>query len=492
MEPILFVHGYSSESKEATPESIAGIYGSLPDALRKQFSAPVVEIDLSRYISLDDGVEVDDISLALQGALKREYPQLLATGFNAIVHSTGALVVRNWIRRFSAKPSPLRRLIYLAGANFGSGWAHLGQGQLAKWGRLVFDGGTERGVQVLQALEFGSEWTIDLHLSLLQAGSSLWDGFLVREAVLVGSQAHVRWFEAPVRYAKEDGSDGVVRVAASNVNFHYLRFGPTGDALTISWNDLATQAENHLSRTGERREFYELKEQSRPGIGGRPEIPLAIPYECAHSGAETGILTGAAPRDQVLSLVGDCLNTLPGDWTTLVTRFQQQTEATYAKVAAMQAPTWWQKWLAEPRAQYDKHAQVIFRIRDQNGRDVDHYDVFFDSLQGPNDASSAIKNLFQDTHVNDSSPNIITFYLRTDAFSSASNTWVPQLPGVNGCFLEVSGTEPGTNRVLFAPLRYKIDAPTLESWIVGHRTTLIDVELFRVPSPDVYKVVTLP
>src|SRR3569833_3088840 len=115
MEPILFINGYSAESATSVPEAVKAIYGNqnadpnlnLPDALRDALGAgapDVFEIDLSRYVSLDDGVNLDDIARALQLALEADFPHLLKpdTGFNAIVHSTGALVVRNWIRLFSA------------------------------------------------------------------------------------------------------------------------------------------------------------------------------------------------------------------------------------------------------------------------------------------------------------------------------------------------------------------------------------------------------
>jgi len=277
MDPIVFIHGYSAESKTDDPAAIAGIYGSLPQALRDLYGG-VVEIDLSRYVSLEDGVTVDDISRALERALRGDFAQLLKGPLNVIIHSTGALVIRNWIRSHSASPSPVRNMIYLAGANLGSGWAHIGKGQLAKWGRMVFQGGAERGVHVLDALELGSSWTLDLHLSFLRPGATMAD-FAVREFVIVGTQALAAWFTAPIRYGHEDGSDGVVRVAASNVNFNYLRFGPTAAAQALDYDDAVAQNAAHASRAGMDASYYELKEAARPGDPGRPEVPFAIPYE---------------------------------------------------------------------------------------------------------------------------------------------------------------------------------------------------------------------
>ena len=216
MEPVVLIHGYGSEHRKGTsPGSVASIYGNLPDWLKRTYGdGAVVEVDVGRYITLDD------ISRGLDQVLRNDFAHLLESGFHVIVHSTGALVVRNWIHKFSPRPSPIRNLIHMAGANFGSGWAHIGKGQLAKWGQEVFRG-AERGVHVLNALELGSSETLDLHLYFLEPGNDLARIYEVFEYVIVGSQASTSWLPIPIRYAKEDGSDGVVRVSAGNLNFNY-------------------------------------------------------------------------------------------------------------------------------------------------------------------------------------------------------------------------------------------------------------------------------
>jgi len=493
VKPIVLIHGYSAESRQLSAASIASIYGTLPKDLRASFGrGAVVEIDLARYLTLEDGIRLDDISRALQRALEDEHPELLKKGFDAVIHSTGALVVRNWIRRFSPRPSPLGNLIHLAGANFGSGWAHIGKGQLAKWGRKVFDGGAERGIQILDALELGADWTLDLHLHFLREGCRMAEDYGVREAVAVGSQADVQWFEFPIRYAKEDGSDGVVRVSSASLNYQYLKLAPTADALALGWNRARSELSRHLERRGRRQGFYEIREFSRPGLGGREEIPLAIPYGCAHSGEKMGIVTGSQPREQVLRLIRLVLQPDRDPAVNragLVEAFRAETQETYRKVLATQVPSGWRKWLDEPRAQYDHHAQVIFRLRDQDGRPVREFDIFFDSVRGQRDPSRAMKDLIEDKHVNGCSPNILTFYLRTDAFSAEVGSWIPRVPEVNGCILEISAVEPQTNEILYLPLRFEFTPEELEAWIQGDRTTLIDVELLRLPSPSVFTMV---
>ncbi len=494
MKPIVLIHGYSAESKDSRKASIQKIYGDLPQALRKAYGAAnVVEIDLARYISLDDGISLDDISRAMHRELEARYPQLLQAGFHCLVHSTGALVVKNWLRQFSARPSPLQNLVHLAGANWGSGWAHIGKTQFAKWGRAIFGAG-ERGVRILHALELGSSWTIDLHLHFLKAANNLQSKYGVYEHVIVGTQADVAWYEAPVRYAKEDGSDGVVRAAASNLNFNYLRFRPTGDAKQMSWKQALAQAERHLERGRSRKQLYELARSSRPGARGRAVIPFAIPYRCAHSGEDMGVVTGKLPREQVMRLIDLGLRSTPANWKSRVASFEAETQQTYAAALAGQTPSWWKRWISEPRAQYDKHAQVVFRLRDQDGRPVEHFDIFFDSVTNRSDKSLPLRDLIEATHINGLTRNCTNFYLRTDAFGEdeqGREAWLDRVPAINSCHIDVSATEPGTQDVCYIPFRFEFSSQQLRQVLQPHRTTIIDIELWRVPSDNVYKMVTL-
>ena len=503
MKPILFVHGYSAENDETTKSAIRGIYGSLPQAVRRHYGRDnVEEIDLSRWASLEDAVNLDDVARALDRALHAEHPHLLKGGFHAITHSTGALVVRNWLRRFSARPSPLNNLAHLAGANFGSGWAHIGQGQFAKWGRMVFDQ-TDRGIRILEALEFGADWTIDLHLHFLQPEHRLDEQYGVREHVIVGTQADVGWFSAPIRYAKEDGSDGVVRCAAANLNFNHVILAPKPEARTLTWKQVAREQEKNLDRSTRRGSFYEFRAPSRPGVAGRPVIPFAIPHQCAHSGEDMGIVRGSKPRRQVMCLIDLALRSTKANWANRVEAFEKETERTYDQAARQAVPPWWKKWIDKPSAQYDKHAQVILRLRDQDGRPVPHYDVFFDSVKNRQDKSLPIREPIEHQHVNGESPNVLCFYLRTDVMQLAKDgtyKWDRRVPKLGGCYLEVTAIEPATGPVLddrdrsrgqvaYLPVRKEFTAEQLEQFLQPHQTTVIDVEMLRVPSGNVYKIV---
>ena len=492
MKPIVLIHGYSAESRQTDHNSIIAIYGTLPHDLRQSYE--VVNIDLSRYVSLNDSVSINDIARGLNRVLVEQYPELLHSGFHVIIHSTGALVIRAWIMLFSPKPSPVCNLIYLAGANFGSGWASIGQGQIARWGRFVFEYGAQRGVKVLQALELGSGPTIDMHLHFIQSGTRLLEDYQVQEFIIIGTQADPAWFEFPVRYAHEDGSDGIVRVSASNLNFNYLKIGPKADAVQLKWVDVQSAVAS-ANRKSQFPGYYELKDSSLP-FSDRKEVPFVIPYQCAHTGDKMGIVSGSLTRDQVLRLIRAALDTPERSveaWSGMVDVFHKETMSTYNNARTLQKPGIF-TFLADPRNQYDGHAQVIVCLHDQdrNPIPIANSDIFFVSEQHDPE-TIPIQSLIEDTSVSGVSPNHIVFYLRLSRFDKNANDWVYQLDRVKGFAFEITAIEPATPdydpMVVYLPLILPLDNDRLVRFIQPNRTTIIDVELLRLPSPDIYEVI---
>ena len=521
MEPVLLVHGYSAESADDNAADVAQIFGHLPEDLKSKLSPSILDVNISRYISLDDGVDLEDITLAFDRVLKEDFPLLYSNGFNAIIHSTGALVLRNWVRRCSPRPSPCRRIVHLAGANLGSGWAHIGETLLAKWLRFIGEGGAERGLAVLDGLELGSNWAWELHRHFLQPGNAMRADYGVMEFSIVGSQPSPKNLLVPFRYGKEDGSDGVVRIAASNLNHHYLRIGPALPPEDVNWDDAVEFAKRAVdaSAAGDLADFvngdpvfagkyYTLLEEHLPGepsrrSGGaagapRPLVPFAIPYYCAHSTEEMGIVSGRETRQEVLDLIREALN-CPDDTahTALAERFNQRTERTYAKVRDGNhltglrglfagAERLVEDFLHTPEAQYDRHAQVSLRVRDQHGNAINDCSIHFNSFGGGTRPELLINKLFEDTHQNRTSPDTTTFYLRLESWDG--HDWVNRLPEVNGVDLEIDCIDPKTERVVFIPLRMRLNSAQLARYIMPHRATLIDVELLRLPARETFSM----
>src|ERR1700722_8650759 len=101
--PLVLIHGYSAEGQAFEPLSKA-----LKD---KGFES--TDINICSYVSLNNEITIKDIAEGLYRAfgfhhvLRNENQE-----FDAIVHSTGMLVLRSWLTNYGAavavseKPSP--------------------------------------------------------------------------------------------------------------------------------------------------------------------------------------------------------------------------------------------------------------------------------------------------------------------------------------------------------------------------------------------------
>ena len=483
VKPIVLVHGYSAEGKARTVDQI---YGSLPADLRRLFGPDqVLDLNLSRWISLSDGIALDDVSFAMERALtSAEFSPLLASGFHVVIHSTGALVVRNWIRLFPRRPSPIANLVHLAGANFGSGLAHIGRGVAARWARQIFQD-VESGVRVLEELEFGAPKTLDLHAHFLQPGCGMIPDFGVREYCLIGSQTVNALRFVPIRYVKEDSSDNTVRTSAGNLNFNLVTIAPAPEAHAIDLQTADAEQERRLEGERVSRDWYRFDLSHL--ADQRPAVPFAVLYETAHFGDELGIVNGTRTRKQVLPLLVQALSAADDDAATarVAADWREVTRRTQAAASRLKATlTDWNR-----RNQYEGHSQLIFRVRDQFGAGVAEHDITFNS-DGPL-SGERLEKMIEDKHPNTRHPGITTFYLRTQQFEEREGrqVLVDRLDRALAVDFEITGHEPRSGEILYLPVRARLSPTLLRKIIQPFRTTVVDVTLLRLPSRKVFQVV---
>lgn len=478
---ILLIHGYSSEGKDNT---VQDIYGTLPERIEDALGgSTVVELDLSRWISLDDGVAIDDISFAMDRALTSEYPNLLESGFHVVIHSTGALVVRNWIKNYSPKPCPIDNLVHLAGANFGSGLAHLGRGQLARWGRYIF-AGTQPGEQVLNALEFGAWNTLDLHLHFLKPGNDMLLNYQVREFCLIGSQVFAGALRKtielmPLRYPKEDSSDNTVRTAAGNLNVNYVVVQPNDSCMALDCDALNSLVESREQNIPLKNSYYDIDYFL---ASERSEVPYSIIWETAHFGEDIGIVDGKKSRSKVTPLVAKALQVTDDQGYHRVVRSFSDNLGKTMQRAADAKHSFVKSWTKQ--SQYEGHSQLIFRVRDQFGDSVDSHDITF--LSKPKKGQLAIERLIEDRHANGEHPGTVTFYLRVMQIGRGKVASL--LDKVAGVELEITGYEPKTSNIAYVPLVVKLSAAEVRAVIQPYRTTILDITLARLPSDNVFAI----
>lgn len=181
----------------------------------------VTHIWLGDYISLDDDVRIEDAAKRMQAVLQAYMAdRRLQAPFDLVVHSTGGLLVREWLARYypNGTGSPVKRIVMLAPANFGSGLAHLGKsmiGRLAKgWNNWL-----QTGKEMLLGLELASpyQWNLARRDLLDPSGDGVgpYGADKVWPFVIVGSRAYPSGLRQIIN---ENGADGTVRAAAANLN----------------------------------------------------------------------------------------------------------------------------------------------------------------------------------------------------------------------------------------------------------------------------------
>lgn len=114
--PVVMLHGYSDTGN------------SFQTWIKKfqENNYDVKIIHICKYVSLSNEINIEDIAEGLDQALAEKLGNNRT--FDAIVHSTGMLVIRAWLAKYSSQGYyRLQHLIGLAPATFGSPIAHKGR-----------------------------------------------------------------------------------------------------------------------------------------------------------------------------------------------------------------------------------------------------------------------------------------------------------------------------------------------------------------------------
>ena len=213
--PLVLIHGYSAEGRD---------FQNLKQALVSS-GIESNDINICNYISLNNEITIKDIAEGLDRAFRMHQVFGNETQeFDALVHSTGMLVLRAWLANAGPPAGNLRlkRLKHLVGvapATWGSPQAHKGRtwlGAMVKGNKHPGPDFLNAGDRVLEGLELGSEFTWDLaHLDLL-GPEPFYDKGLNTPyvAVFIGNTP----YEGVASAANDPGTDGTVRWAGCSLN----------------------------------------------------------------------------------------------------------------------------------------------------------------------------------------------------------------------------------------------------------------------------------
>lgn len=213
--PLVLIHGYSADGLDFEP---------LVKALQARGIA-AQDINIGNYVSLNNEVTIKDIAEGLDRAFRLNKTLEGDEPFDAIVHSTGMLVIRSWLTNYGAdvhsnsRLKRLKHLIGLAPATWGSPQAHKGRtwlGALVKGNRNVGPDFLNAGDQVLDGLELGSQFTWDLaHADLLGDQPHYGTGSdTPYVCVFIGNEP----YDGLASVANDPGTDGTVRWAGCSLN----------------------------------------------------------------------------------------------------------------------------------------------------------------------------------------------------------------------------------------------------------------------------------
>ena len=218
--PVVLVHGYSDSSSA---------FGAWKAELESR-GYDVASIHACNYRSLTNEVSIRDIAEGFDRALALKAGLNSGESFDAIVHSTGMLVIRAWLTAYAGRRQRLKHLIGLAPATFGSPLAHKGRswlGALFKGNRELGPDFLEAGDRILDGLELGSRFTWDLaHADML--GDEVFYGPTKRTPYVfilcgTGSYAGLK------KLAQEQASDGAVRWSGCALNTRKIVLDLTQD-----------------------------------------------------------------------------------------------------------------------------------------------------------------------------------------------------------------------------------------------------------------------
>lgn len=232
--PVVLIHGYSDRGQSFLKWRDA-LVGAGYDAH---------DVPVCSYQTLTNELTIKDVAEGFDRALRERVGLSAGEPFDAIVHSTGMLVIRDWLTTYDERRDRLRHLVALAPATFGSPIAHKGRswlGSLFKGRRTLGPDFLEAGDGVLDGLELASRFTWDLaHRDLIGDRTTYGPTRSTPFAfVMIGAQG----YGGLKKLISEPGSDGVVRFAGCSLNTRKIIIDLTRDPARPAGEDRTSIAE---------------------------------------------------------------------------------------------------------------------------------------------------------------------------------------------------------------------------------------------------------
>lgn len=468
---VLIIHGWSDTSKSFHP------LANFLDLNGYQ----ATELWLGDYISMDDDVRVADVGKRMGEVIDELITaDKLPDSFDVIVHSTGGLVAREWLtKRYQgiADKCPMKRLIMLAPANYGSKLAAIGKSML---GRIVKGYGSwfHTGTAMLNDLELASpyQWELAQRDILIAPDDTNDDHYYGEDGVwpfvIVGTHPYPSMLRQIVN---EDGADGTVRVCAANLNAQ-------GTTIDFRETDLEKAVGSWKSRLN--------------GFS----IPLAVLPTRTHGSItdpdradddnQEDIKETQEEKSQLGNLI---LQALRCETFKTYMEIQEEWDSLSENTASLHS----RPQIDTPEI-YHQYMQANFSVTDDYGQFVmDYFLEFFSNTSKRNDNANVYlnKSVIEDVKVNSQNAASRNIYFdRTDLVEG----YYQQVPGRDDpvLYMSISAASPGKNINYFEsekigaemqiPIHCKQDSAA--RWLKRNSTHFVKIIIPRLPNRNVFKL----
>jgi hypothetical protein len=475
---IVFIHGYSVGNLDT--------FGELPvriraEAKQRRVSITTDEIYLSRYISFNDAVLLDDVSVAFENAI-REKLSAAQNKLMVITHSTGGPVVRNWWNMYyHNKPEecPMTHLIMLAPANYGSALAQLGKGKLSRI--KCWTEGVESGQGILNWLELGSEeaWKLNERW-ILEAENQIGEKG-VFPFVITGQAIDRKFYDNLNSYTGELGTDGVVRNSLANLQGRMIQLSQKVPIPGHTASQIMTH-ELHLSF---------LKEAA--------PTAFRIVSGKSHSGSEMGIMASVKKEltdtnsEETIEALFSCFQVeTKKDYIALVDQFERDT----MKVQESEKIEANKSLLKNKTFIHDRFSTIIFQVKDTEGRPISDFDLILTAGEN-SDPNHLPDGFLADRQINSVHRNTITLYLNYDLMVGSEaiidkhgKVVREKTEGAEMLGFQLNA-RPETGFVKYAPCEMKATKKMLEIAIRPNETTLIEISVQRLIDQEIFQLIPL-
>jgi hypothetical protein len=468
LRPLVLIHGYSDQGQAFFP---------LRDALERKGIA-LTDINICTYITLNNEITIKDIAEGLERAF-RNHPVLKDNPefeFDAIVHSTGMLVIRSWLTNYGIKASEnkrLRRLKHLLGiapATWGSPQAHKGRswlGALVKGNKNPLGPDfLNAGDRVLEGLELGSSFTWDLaHLDLLGKEPYYDKG---PDTPFVGVFIGNEPYTGLDSIANDPGTDGTVRWAGCGLNTRKIRIDLTRMPTDPGGNLVPTDA-NGIARQRAWISEFALT---------RLEIPMI-----AVDGRNHGTIIHD-PEPGMVDLIADFLNVGEAGGQTYSQWFdgaQNYGKKGLPKMLHIPDPAFFGRLIGDADEQIEGWQQFVVRARDERGDPVQDYMV--EVLKN----DEVFKSMSMDVHAYGPDPSFRCFHVHLPTgISDPALKLRARIRASTGTELVAYQGYSEEKRELTAdsaPVELDLDLGGEGTLFYPFTTTLIEIVLNREPLP---------